>query len=248
MATKTKRASAKQILNILTLINGLDRSEAAVFKYGTEAIAAKIPFEHRPFMTLIALLLSSQTQDKTTHDATLRLYSKWPTCSNIINNSDLGSIEDCIKPVNFYRRKAANVLKIATILGKLDGEVPDDAEVLMELPGIGPKMAHLALQIIHKKTRGISVDTHVHRVTNRIGLVSTKTPEDTMVQLEECLPRKQYNAKHPGQDLWRDINPLLVSFGQTTCTPLRPKCHQCPLNRHCMYYAQQLDLRIKQPS
>lgn len=113
-----------------------------------------------------------------------------------------------------YLKKTSSILK-----EKYNNDIPDSAEKLCELPGVGPKMAHICMQVAWDKISGIGVDTHVHRIANRLGWVKkmTKIPEDTRKELESWLPK----------ELWADVNHLLVGFGQTICTPQRPKCTDC---------------------
>ncbi|KAK6279380.1 hypothetical protein POUND7_019647 [Theobroma cacao] len=148
-----------------------------------------------------------------------------------IDKADEATIKDLIYPVGFYTRKAINVKKIAKIcLMKYDGDIPSSLEELLLLPGIGPKMAHLVMNIAWDDVQGICVDTHVHRICNRLGWVSrpgtkqkTLYPEETRVALQQWLPKEE----------WVPINPLLVGFGQTICTPLRPQCEVCSITEFC---------------
>ena len=128
-----------------------------------------------------------------------------------------------IKPVGFYRRKATYIKKTTQILlDEYDGDIPDTIEKLVKLPGVGPKMGYLILKVAWNKVDGIGVDVHVHRISNRLQWVNTKTPEETRVALESWLPR----------ELWHEINLLLVGFGQTICGS-SPKCEQCKLHSIC---------------
>ncbi|KAK4397819.1 Endonuclease III1, chloroplastic [Sesamum angolense] len=148
-----------------------------------------------------------------------------------IEKADEGTIKDLIYPVGFYSRKASNMKKIAKLcLSKYDGDIPSTLEGLLQLPGIGPKMAHLVMNVGWNNVQGICVDTHVHRICNRLGWVSrpgtkqkTSTPEETRESLQLWLPKEE----------WVPINPLLVGFGQTICTPLRPRCGICTISGFC---------------
>lgn len=129
-----------------------------------------------------------------------------------------------------FQRKVEYLKKTSLILKeKYNGDIPDTAEKLCELPGVGPKMAHICMQVAWDQISGIGVDTHVHRISNRLGWVkkSTKGPEDTRKELEAWLPR----------DLWAEVNHLLVGFGQTVCMPQRPKCSEC-LNKDICPFAK----------
>ncbi|KAE9452848.1 hypothetical protein C3L33_15254, partial [Rhododendron williamsianum] len=148
-----------------------------------------------------------------------------------IDKADEATIKSLIYPVGFYPKKASNLKKIAKIcLTKYDGDIPSTLEELLLLPGIGPKMAHLVMNVGWDNVQGICVDTHVHRICNRLGWVSrpgtkqnTSTPEQTRESLQLWLPKEQ----------WVPINPLLVGFGQTVCTPLRPRCGICSISNLC---------------
>jgi len=132
-------------------------------------------------------------------------------------------IQQAIYPVGFYRNKARTILEISkTLIDKYGGRVPDEIDEILKLKGVGRKTANLVLTMGYQKP-GICVDTHVHRVTNRWGYVSTKTPEETEFSLREKLP----------QDYWNEINDMLVSFGQRICHPTSPKCSICQLNAYC---------------
>ncbi|KHJ77112.1 base excision DNA repair protein, HhH-GPD family [Oesophagostomum dentatum] len=162
-------------------------------------------------------MLSSQTKDEVTSAAMMRLRKHGCNVDAMlaIPTSDL---EKLLCPVGFYKRKAVYIQKTAAILKeKYDGDVPDSIEGLCSLPGVGPKMAHLVMQIAYNKIDGIAVDTHVHRIVNRLGWMKTNTPEKTREKLQEMLPRSY----------WSTINPLLVGFGQQTCLPIKPKCDIC---------------------
>ncbi|KAG2720890.1 hypothetical protein I3760_02G055200 [Carya illinoinensis] len=185
----------------------------------------------RRFAVLVSSLLSSQTKDNVTHGAIQRLLQNDLLAADTIDKADEATIKGLIYPVGFYTRKAANMKKIAKIcLVKYDGDIPSSLEELLLLPGIGPKMAHLVMNVGWNNVQGICVDTHVHRICNRLGWVSkphtkqkTSTPEETRQALQLWLPKEE----------WVPINPLLVGFGQTVCTPLRPNCGMCSVSDFC---------------
>ncbi|XP_054013015.1 endonuclease III-like protein 1 [Hylaeus anthracinus] len=171
------------------------------------------------FQSLIALMLSSQTKDQVTHAAMQRLNSYGCTPEIIANTPDetLGTL---IYPVGFWKRKKEYIKKTSVILiEKYDSDIPRTLKELCELPGVGPKMAHICMQIAWGEVSGIGVDTHVHRISNRLKWVEkpTKTPEETRLALEKWLPK----------DLWKEVNHLLVGFGQEICLPRFPKCSEC---------------------
>ncbi|KAK9087915.1 hypothetical protein Syun_030309 [Stephania yunnanensis] len=160
-----------------------------------------------------------------------RLHQNGMLAPDVIENVDEETIKKLIYPVGFYTRKACNMKKIAKIcLKKYEGDIPSTLEELLLLPGIGPKMAHLVMNVAWNNVQGICVDTHVHRICNRLRWVSkpvtgkeTSSPEETRKSLQLWLPK----------DEWVAINPLLVGFGQTVCTPLRPRCEMCSINHLC---------------
>ncbi|XP_076756424.1 nth-like DNA glycosylase 1 [Xylocopa sonorina] len=188
------------------------------------------------YQSLIALMLSSQTKDQVTHAAMQRLNTYGCTPETIINTPDdvLGKL---IYPVGFWKTKVKYIKKTSQILlDKYDGDIPKTLKELQQLPGVGPKMAHICMQIAWGEISGIGVDTHVHRICNRLGWVkkSTKTPEETRMALEEWLPK----------DLWSNINHLLVGFGQEICLPRFPKCEEC-LNKDICHFSKKNGTRKK---
>ncbi|CAD6188629.1 unnamed protein product [Caenorhabditis auriculariae] len=180
------------------------------------------PKVHR-FQILLALMLSSQTRDEVTASAMARLKEHGCSIDDMIN-IPTDELEKILCPVGFYKKKAVYIQKTAAVLNeKYDGDVPDSVEGLCGLPGVGPKMAHLVLQIAWQKNEGIAVDTHVHRISNRLGWFTTSTPEKTRLELQKMIPRED----------WQNINHLLVGFGQTVCLPVGPKCSSCLCNDIC---------------
>lgn len=191
-------------------------------KYGLPAVTAVAKEKRDPFRVLISTILSLRTKDKTTLEASKRLFDKADTPEKMLKLSK-EEIEKLIYPVGFYHRKAGQILKISEILTKkYNGKVPDDLDTLLTLPGVGRKTANLVLNEGFGKL-GICVDTHVHRISNRLGLVKTKTPEQTEFALRQILPKKY----------WIIFNTLLVTLGQNICTPVSPKCSICPIEKYC---------------
>ncbi|XP_020523389.1 endonuclease III homolog 1, chloroplastic isoform X3 [Amborella trichopoda] len=205
--------------------------EAPVDSVGCGRAGSFLPPKERRFSVLVGSLLSSQTKDHVNHGAVQRLHQNGLLSAESISNADEASIRSLIYPVGFYMRKAGYLKKVADIcLKKYGGDIPSTLDELLALPGIGPKMAHLILHLGWNDVQGICVDTHVHRICNRLGWVSkpgtkqkTSSPEETRVLLESWLPKEE----------WVEINPLLVGFGQTCCTPLRPHCGECLVNNLC---------------
>ncbi len=193
-----------------------------VKKWKTPAVTIVSQREGDPFKVLISCILSLRTQDKTTGEASERLFSLAETPGKMIELTP-AEIEKAIYPVGFYRNKAAQILGIChTLLDCHGGKVPGELDELLKLKGVGRKTANLVVTLGFGKY-GICVDTHVHRICNRWGYVSTKTPEETESALRKNLPKKY----------WLVINDLLVTFGQNQCTPLSPKCSTCPLYHLC---------------
>jgi len=175
-----------------------------------------------PFLVLIGCLLSLRTKDETTDKAMERLMLKAQTPEELIV-IPTGELEEIIYPVGFYRNKARLIKEVAlTIMDKYGNRVPDSIDELLTIKGIGRKTANIVVTEGFGKA-GIAVDTHVHRISNRLGAVSTKTPDDTESALRKVLPRKY----------WRLYNPLLVTHGRRTCAPLSPFCSRCPVVGLC---------------
>lgn len=175
-----------------------------------------------PFRVLIGTVLSLRTQDKTTAEACDRLFALATTPEQMLTLSE-ETIDRAIYPVGFHTTKAQNILKICRILiDAYEGDVPDDIDTLLTLPGVGRKTANLTVTRGFNK-QGICVDTHVHRISNRWGYVTTKNPDDTEFALRDKLPPKY----------WIDINGLLVTYGQNLCKPISPHCSVCRLTPYC---------------
>ncbi|CAD5124098.1 DgyrCDS12400 [Dimorphilus gyrociliatus] len=194
--------------------------EAPVDTMGCDAVGDKKAEGHvYRYQVLISLMLSSQTKDQVNDAAMSKLKKHGCNIDNILKTED-DLLQELIYPVSFYRTKVKNIKKTTKILkDKFKGDVPDNLDDLLALPGIGPKMAFLILRSAWNKLEGIGVDTHVHRISNRLKWLQkpTKTPEQTRHGLEDWLP-KEY---------WDTVNHLLVGFGQTICAPVRPKCSEC---------------------
>lgn len=175
-----------------------------------------------PFRTLIGCILSLRTKDGVTALAAGRLFERADTPEAMLALS-LDEISRHIYPVGFYRTKARVIHGICRdLVEKFAGRVPDKIERLLELRGVGRKTANLVVTQAFRKP-GICVDTHVHRISNRWGLVSTRAPDHTETALREVLPRRY----------WIDYNTLLVAFGQTICQPVSPWCSRCPVESRC---------------
>jgi endonuclease III len=177
----------------------------------------------QPFQILIATLLSARTQDATTHAASTRLFKRARTPRTMAALT-VREIERLIYPVSFYRNKARHVKACCEMLmTRFGGRVPATMEELVELPGVGRKTANLVMILAFKSLRNICVDTHVHRISNRLGWVRTDAPDET----EQAL----YRATD--QRWWPLINLYLVTWGQNVCRPLSPRCGQCVIAAEC---------------
>ncbi len=174
-----------------------------------------------PFQHLVAALLSSRTRDEVTAEAVSRLFSRVSTPEELAE-MDEKEIEELIKGVGFYRVKARRLKELARkLVEDYNGEVPLKFEELVKLPGIGRKSANVVL--VHSGVPAIPVDTHVHRISNRLGLVKTTSPEETEGELKKIFPKS----------MWDRVNKAMVGFGQTVCRPQRPLCNECPLRKWC---------------
>jgi len=175
-----------------------------------------------PFLVLISCILSLRTKDETTIPAAERLFALAETPKTLLKLS-VKRIEKAIYPVGFYKTKARNILGICKkLIDEFDGQVPDDLDVLLTFKGVGRKTANLVLTEGFGK-QGICVDTHVHRISNRLGLVETATPNETEMALRNRLPKKY----------WIEYNVLLVLWGQNVCRPISPFCSQCGITKLC---------------
>jgi endonuclease III len=176
-----------------------------------------------PFQILIATLLSARTQDATTHAASTRLFKRARTPRTMTRLS-VKEIEELIYPVSFYRNKARHVKACCEMLvARFQGRVPETMEELVMLPGVGRKTANLVLILGFKSLQNICVDTHVHRIANRLGWVRTNLPDET----EQAL----YKATHARW--WPYINLYLVTWGQNVCRPVYPRCGDCVIADQC---------------
>jgi endonuclease-3 len=176
-----------------------------------------------PFFALISTVMSHRTRDDVTYPAAERLFERFSTPEEMVE-ADVEEIEALIRDVGFYRVKAGRIKEISRILlEEYNGRVPDEMETLLKLPGVGRKTANCVLAHAFLKEDALAVDTHVHRISNRLGLVVTRNPEETEIELKKVLPQKY----------WRHVNILLVKFGQNVCRPVSPRCGICVLNDMC---------------
>jgi endonuclease-3 len=178
--------------------------------------------QRTPYQILMATILSLRTKDTLTAQIAPKLFALADNPDDMVRHS-AAEIVDVIYPVGFYRNKAKSILAISQkLIDDHEGNVPDDLDALLELPGVGRKTANLVLTAGFNKP-GICVDTHVHRISNWWGYIQTKTPEQTEFVLRDKLP----------QEYWIEYNGLLVSMGQNLCTPISPWCSRCPVSQFC---------------
>ncbi len=189
-----------------------------------------------PFKILIGTVLSHRTRDESTAKASERLFEVYHTPKELAE-ADEKKVKELIRSVGFYNVKTKNVIKVAQqIVEEFNGTVPDDMESLLTLRAVGRKTANCVLVYGFNKP-AIPVDTHVHRIANRLGIVTTKTPEQTEVELRKRVPLRY----------WLELNEMFVRFGQTVCKPVGPKCGACDLKTSCRYYKEVVEPGANQP-
>jgi endonuclease-3 len=176
-----------------------------------------------PYTVLISCLLSLRTKDEVTEQASIRLLQHHNTPEKMTLLTE-HTIRQLIYPVGFYKVKAKRIKEISkTILEKYGGKVPNTFNELMKLKGVGRKTANIVMVYGHNNSEYLPIDTHCHRIPNRIGWIETKNPEETENELKKILPKKY----------WKEFNHLFVIFGQTICTPRSPHCSNCPIKKYC---------------
>ncbi|KAF0154779.1 MAG: endonuclease III [Syntrophaceae bacterium] len=190
---------------------------------GTMPIVSHLAEDQRdPFVILISTLLSLRTKDEVTEVATERLFTLAQTPEEMLKVPQ-AKIAKTIYPVGFYRVKAKTIHHTCReLIDRFGSKVPDNLDDLLSIKGVGRKTANLVITLAYGKD-GICVDTHVHRISNRLGYVVTKTPDETEMTLRDKLPRKH----------WIIYNTLLVAFGRKTCKPVSPLCSTCPISQYC---------------
>ncbi len=192
---------------------------------GNTALAKITAETEDPFQVLIGTILSQRTRDEMTEKATAQLFARYPDPAALAA-ADPADVERLIRPVGFYRQKTPQIQRVSRILvDQYGGRVPSTYEELMALPQVGSKTANCVLVYGFGIPR-IPVDTHVHRVSNRLGLVTTKTPEKTEAALMEVVPKRY----------WLEVNELFIEFGKDTCRPVGPRCGVCSFRSFCRYY------------
>lgn len=200
------------IISVLKALESFQKQETMLSQFGRRG----------SFQILISTILSARTKDTTTIPICKKLFEKYPSVIELAK-ADVGKIRKIIYGIGFYKTKSARIIEVAKILcEKYAGKVPDSLEKLLELPGVGRKTANCVLVYAFRKP-SIPVDTHVHRISNRLGWVRTQTPEETELELQKIVPKKY----------WVEINEHLVTHGQTICVPISPFCSKCPVFKYC---------------
>ena len=178
-----------------------------------------------PFSILIGTILSARTRDENTAKVVKKLFAVYKNAKEL-SGARVRDVERIIKSIGFYHVKARRIIDVAGIIhSEYGGKVPKDLASLIKLPGVGRKTANCVLVYAYEKP-AIPVDIHVHRISNRLGLVSTKTPEETEFALMKKIPKK----------FWLEINDTFVMYGQNICKPISPMCEVCRIRRGCKYY------------
>lgn len=178
-----------------------------------------------PFSILIGTILSARTKDENTTKVVKRLFKEYKS-AKALAKAKVKDVEKIIRSIGFYHVKTKRIIKVASLITtQYKGKVPNDFEELLKLPGVGRKTANCVLVYGFEKP-AIPVDTHVHRISNRLGLVKTKSPEDTEFELMKKIPKKY----------WLEINDTFVMYGQNICKPISPLCNVCKIKKMCKYY------------
>lgn len=185
-------------------------------------------FTEDPFRILISTILSQRTRDENTELATARLFERFPDLVSLATARQ-EDLYELIKPSGMYKQKAHRIIQVAQkLLYEYGARVPNSLEELLKLPGVGRKTANIVLYHGFGKS-ALAVDTHVHRISNRLGFVKTSRPEQTEEQLSKLIPK----------ELWGPLNGSMVEFGRSICQPRRPKCHLCNFNDECKFFTEQ---------
>lgn len=181
--------------------------------------------ETGPFSILIGTILSARTKDETTTKVVKALFVKYKNPKDLAN-AKIKDVEKIIKSIGFFHVKSKRIIEVAKIIHKkYKDKVPEDLDTLVQLPGVGRKTANCVLVYAFEKP-AIPVDIHVHRISNRLGLVDTKNPEETEQELMKKIDKK----------FWIDINDTFVMYGQNICKPISPMCDICKIKKSCKYY------------
>jgi len=207
------------------ILSGMTNTMNAVKPPRITALRDLHDAETGPFSILIGTILSARTKDETTTKAVKALFLKYKNPEELAN-AKVKDVEKIIKSIGFFRVKSKRIIEVAKIIHKkYKDKVPDDLDTLVQLPGVGRKTANCVLVYAFEKP-AIPVDIHVHRISNRLGLVETKNPEDTEQELMKKIDKKY----------WIEINDTFVMYGQNICKPISPMCDVCKIRKTCEFY------------
>lgn len=209
----------KHLNKLITLI----KKEMEKYSQPTVSSLDNAGIKKTPFTTLISCLLSLRTKDEITEIASVKLFKKYDTPEKL-SVVPKKEIQKIIYPVGFYRVKSERIINISKeIVEKYNGQVPNDFNELLKLKGVGKKTAAIVMVYGHNNSNYIPVDVHVHVISNRLGFVKTKNPDETMEKLMDKIPKKY----------WSEINHLFVNFGKKICKTISPFCSKCPVEKYC---------------
>jgi endonuclease-3 len=218
---RARHATAATPVSVIPVLRKIGRAIRGMNELAVEKISTASRKD--PFRVLVATMLSAQTKDAVTDAASTRLFGVADTPRTLLALS-ARRIEQLIYPVSFYRNKARHLRETCRqLLERFGGRVPARMEELLTLPGVGRKTANLVLILSHASLDNICVDTHVHRIANRLGWVRTKTPDQTEHALYRVVPRRY----------WPKVNLFLVTWGQNVCRPVYPRCAVCVVSPDC---------------
>jgi len=208
------------------ILNGMIKTMNEVKPPRITALQELHNAETGPFSILIGTILSARTKDENTTKVVKKLFLKYKTSKDLAR-AKLKDVEKIIRSIGFYHVKSKRIIDVAKIIeDEYEGKVPSNLEKLVSLPGVGRKTANCVLVYAFEKP-AIPVDIHVHRISNRLGLVETKTPEETEEALMKKIPKKY----------WLDINDTFVMYGQNICKPISPMCNVCKIKKSCKYFS-----------
>ncbi len=212
-------------LKMKRILTGMTNTMNAVKPPRITALRDLHNAETGPFSILIGTILSARTKDETTTKAVKALFLKYKNPEDL-SNAKIKDVEKIIRSIGFFHVKSKRIVEVAKIIHqKYKDKVPEDLDILVQLPGVGRKTANCVLVYAFEKP-AIPVDIHVHRISNRLGLVDTKNPEETEQELMKKIDKKY----------WIDINDTFVMYGQNICKPISPMCDVCKIKKSCKYY------------
>ena len=212
-------------LKMKRILTGMTNTMNAVKLPRISALRDLHDAETGPFSILIGTILSARTKDETTTKAVKALFLKYKNPKDL-GNAKVKDVEKIIRSIGFFHVKSKRIIEVSKIIHqKYKDKVPEDLDTLVQLPGVGRKTANCVLVYAFEKP-AIPVDIHVHRISNRLGLVDTKNPEDTEQELMKKIDKKY----------WIDINDTFVMYGQNICKPISPMCDVCKITKSCKYY------------